>query len=211
MQINEAMFVGSRGWVLKPEKMRGFGDETVGKVRFVGEIAGVSSCAFCFLSLSPMWRSHADILGGCLEVPQSDYKQSFSAYVRAELFHSGGKQEWKSPVVEVTNVPETGVDISWNKKEIEVQQFEWEYESEDLAFIRYVRSRLAYMEHAYITDQSRLYSLMVIRHHELMEHEDLAVFCAKINHLESGWRLVRLLDMKGKNTGATLLVRFRRE
>jgi len=165
MQINEAMFVGSRGWVLKPEKMRGFGDETVGKVRFVGEIAGVSS------------------------LPQSDYKQSFSAYVRAELFHSGGKQEWKSPVVEVTNVPETGVDISWNKKEIQVQQFEWEYESEDLAFIR----------------------LMVIRHHELMEHEDLAVFCAKINHLESGWRLVRLLDMKGKNTGATLLVRFRRE
>jgi hypothetical protein len=50
MQINEAMFVGSRGWVLKPETMRGFSDETVGKVKFVGEIAGISSCEFCFLS-----------------------------------------------------------------------------------------------------------------------------------------------------------------
>ena len=52
---------------------------------------------------------------------------------------------------------------------------------------------------------------MVIRHHEILEHEDLAVFCARIDHLQSDWRLVRLLDMKGKHIGATVLARLRSE
>jgi phosphatidylinositol phospholipase C delta len=75
-------------------------------------------------------------------VPRPDKKDKFSAYIRAELFHSGEKQEWKSKVVKVTDVPETGADISWteNEEEIQIQRFEWEYESEDLAFIRYVDS-----------------------------------------------------------------------
>jgi len=56
-----------------------------------------------------------------------------------------------------------------------------------------------------------LSSLMVIKHHALLEDEDLAVFCARVDHLEQGWRLVRLLDMKGKYVGASVLVRFKSE
>jgi phosphatidylinositol phospholipase C delta len=52
---------------------------------------------------------------------------------------------------------------------------------------------------------------MVIKHHALLEDEDLAVFCARVDHLEQGWRLVRLLDMKGKYVGASVLVRFKSE
>ena len=143
MQINEAMFVGSRGWVLKPEKMRGLMNEAAGKVKFTGEIAGISSCAF-YILLRPlrMRMTFADVLVVGVEVPRPDNKDHFSAYIRAELFHSGGKQEWKSKIVKVTNVPEIGADISWNEKEVQVQQFEFEYESEDLAFIRYVDSSL---------------------------------------------------------------------
>jgi phosphatidylinositol phospholipase C delta len=90
-----------------------------------------------------MRMTFADVLVvGFFEVPRPDNKDHFSAYIRAELFHSGGKQEWKSEIVKVTNVPETGADISWNKMEVQVQQFEFEYESEDLAFIRYVDSSL---------------------------------------------------------------------
>jgi phosphatidylinositol phospholipase C delta len=165
MQINEAMLIGSRGWIMKPGKITGTRDGAVRKVKFIGEVAGISS------------------------VPRPDNKDSFSAYVRAELFHSGEKQVWKSKVVKAKDVPGiAGADITWVEN-TNVQQFEWEYESEDLVFIR----------------------LMVIRHHEFLEHEDLAVFCAKIDHLESGWKLVRLLDMKGKHVGATVLVRFKRE
>ena len=48
MQINEAMFLGSAGWIVKPQKMRK-GEETgeaEGKIKFVGEIVGISSRNF---------------------------------------------------------------------------------------------------------------------------------------------------------------------
>jgi phosphatidylinositol phospholipase C, delta len=38
--------------------------------------------------------------------------------------------------------------------------------------------------------------------------DKLALFCAKVDHLQPGWRLIRLTDMKGKFTGTTLLARF---
>lgn len=41
-----------------------------------------------------------------------------------------------------------------------------------------------------------------------LRHEHLGVFCARLDHLQQGWRFIRLLDPKGKNTGSTLLVRF---
>lgn len=44
MQINEGMFVGSPGWVLKPARMLGMGEGMVSKLRLTGEIAGVSCC-----------------------------------------------------------------------------------------------------------------------------------------------------------------------
>jgi phosphatidylinositol phospholipase C delta len=35
------------------------------------------------------------------------------------------------------------------------------------------------------------------------------VFCARLNHIvKDKWALVRMMDMKGKNSGATVLVRF---
>jgi hypothetical protein len=34
------------------------------------------------------------------------------------------------------------------------------------------------------------------------------MFCARVDHLQPGWRVAHLMDMKGKDSGATLLVRF---
>lgn len=53
MQINEGMFVGSPGWVLKPSHMIGTGAAMPGKIKLAVDIAGVSSCmcrAFLFPS-----------------------------------------------------------------------------------------------------------------------------------------------------------------
>lgn len=69
---------------------------------------------------------------GELTVPSPNKDGSFSAYVRAELFHPKGNQEWKSKAVKVKNTAAVGADIMWNG------QFQWEYESEELAFIRFV-------------------------------------------------------------------------
>ena len=55
MQVNEAMFVGSPGWIEKPLHMRK-GSEYIpvlGREKLIGEVVGVSSCSsFFFSSLS---------------------------------------------------------------------------------------------------------------------------------------------------------------
>ena len=38
--------------------------------------------------------------------------------------------------------------------------------------------------------------------------EMIVVFCARLNHIQRGWSLIRMMDMRGKNSGATLLARF---
>ena len=55
MQVNEAMFVGTMGWVEKPRGMRrggirGEGEGGQGREKVVVELVGVSSCTF-FLRL----------------------------------------------------------------------------------------------------------------------------------------------------------------
>jgi len=59
MQLNEAMFVGSPGWVPKPREMRkemissGASLKENEKQRLVVEIVGVSSCQSCLPSSKP--------------------------------------------------------------------------------------------------------------------------------------------------------------
>lgn len=57
MQINEGMFVGSPGWVLKPATMMGMGAGMAGKFKFSAEIAGISSCKFSRHSPMPFRSS----------------------------------------------------------------------------------------------------------------------------------------------------------
>jgi phosphatidylinositol phospholipase C delta len=47
MQINEGMFVGSGGWVLKPPVLVE-GQPTERMMRFIAEVAGISACKCCF-------------------------------------------------------------------------------------------------------------------------------------------------------------------
>jgi phosphatidylinositol phospholipase C delta len=43
---------------------------------------------------------------------------------------------------------------------------------------------------------------------EFGKDDKLAVFCTRLERLQQGLRLVRLLDMSGKNSGACLLMRI---
>jgi len=58
MQVNEAMFVGTMGWVEKPRGMRrgGIRGEGQGREKVVVELVGVSSCTF-FLLRFPSCRA----------------------------------------------------------------------------------------------------------------------------------------------------------
>jgi len=125
MQVNEAMFVGTGGWVLKPEHMLGYGG--VGRARrmkVVGEVVGVSArTSSCNPSYSP------DLTIGAVPCPEDTIQ--FSSYVRVKLMHSKIPREWKSKSVEGQAASrELGVDVMWNER------FEFSYEEDELAFIR---------------------------------------------------------------------------
>ena len=40
------------------------------------------------------------------------------------------------------------------------------------------------------------------------DDDDIVVFCARLSHIQQGFRFIRLLDEKGKDSHATLLANF---
>jgi phosphatidylinositol phospholipase C delta len=110
MQLNEGLFVGSEGWVLKPAYLRGEGDAKSGRVKLAAEVVGISA----------------------LPPPNGRADKSFSAYVNAELLHAQQDQKWHSKTVKTQDVPGAGADVMWNER------FEWEYERDEMAFLKSV-------------------------------------------------------------------------
>lgn len=153
MQLNEAMFAGTAGWVERPSRLIGVSGR---KVKLSCDVIGISSL--------PRPKEHTE----------------FTPYVHAELFSYSKDQDWRSERFKCKHVPEEGADVMWNDR------FEWEFEEDDLTFIR----------------------LRVLRHEVLSKDEQMLVFCARLCDLEQGWRFIHLLSMDGRCTGATLLVRF---
>lgn len=127
--------------------------------------------------------------------------KKFSSYIRAQLFHSDGDVNWRSKTVETKHSIETGADIFWQER------FEWEYEPDELAFLRRVDFAITFSyQHANLNISGLR---LVIFENEFGVDDQIVFFCARLETLMQGqWALVRMLDMKGKNSGATVLVRF---
>ncbi|ESK91816.1 1-phosphatidylinositol- -bisphosphate phosphodiesterase gamma 2 [Moniliophthora roreri MCA 2997] len=159
MQFNEAMFIGTGGWVLKPPHMRGLrnSEDPRKRVRFSCEVAGISG----------------------LPCPSDKEGASFKTYISAKLYHAEQKQKWKSKSVRTKDVLGVGSDVMWN------QRFEWEFEEDDLAFLR-----------------------IVAKEDEFGKDDLLSFFVGRIQYLQQGWRIVRMLRMHGKASGGLLLVKF---
>ncbi|KAL0066276.1 hypothetical protein AAF712_006707 [Marasmius tenuissimus] len=108
MGFNEAMFVGTPGWVLKPKHMIHDCNHEKSRVRLNAEVIGVSG----------------------LPCPSGDEGGSFHAYITAKLYHAQQEQKWKSKSVKTKDVLGVGSNIMWNER------FEWVFEEDDLAFVR---------------------------------------------------------------------------
>lgn len=128
MQINEAMFVGTPGWVPKPLHMRNLAVQPGGREKMIGEVIGVSSC----ICASSPFHISANLCFPLVPAPNGRAGKKFSSYIRAQLFHSNGDVNWRSKTVETKHSRETGADVLWN------EEFDWEYETDELAFLRYV-------------------------------------------------------------------------
>jgi phosphatidylinositol phospholipase C delta len=113
-------------------------------------------------------------------VPLPAGRKDLQVYVKAEIFHSTNDMD-KSTAKAACTVTDDGVaDAMINDK------VSFTFATEELVFVR----------------------LLVCRPVELLKDETLATFTGQVDRLKSGWRVVRLMDMKGKDSGATLLVRF---
>ncbi|KAJ2917304.1 hypothetical protein MD484_g3147, partial [Candolleomyces efflorescens] len=196
VQMNEGLFVGTHGWVLKPEHMRkkrglDFDDGAHAQsppqpnLKLKGHVVGVSS----------------------MPAPNGRSGKSFEAYIRTELLYhheaypapTEGDGEvsaaakstslenvllrWKSKSIKVQHHPELGADGVWN------ETWEWEYERDELAFIR-----------------------LLIYEDEFGKDDRVSTFCSPVERLVTGeWLAVRLMNKKGKDVGTTALVKFELE
>ena len=110
----------------------------------------------------------------------------FRVSVRVELDLTGAKTQ---------HTEGEGADVMWQSK------FEREY---DMAFLRFVD--YYFLQLIFFSGKKRFR----IWHNEFAARDDhIVVFCARLNHIvKDKWALVRMMDMKGKSSGATFPIRF---
>ena len=78
-----------------------------------------------------------------MPAPKGRSGKSFSTYLIAQLFHAGTDLEWRSKTVKTQHTEGEGADVMWQSK------FEWEYDIDDMAFLRFV---LYYIQSSFPTD-----------------------------------------------------------
>ncbi|CZT17368.1 related to phospholipase C [Ramularia collo-cygni] len=172
MQLNEALFAGSDGFVLKPAPLRAGGNGILGsgqKKKLRLRVAGASN----------------------LPIPKDREADDVKPYVTCSLVHpddveskppkkktSGYHQHKLGLLHKGENPPNT--DPIWN------ETLEWEYEDNELTFLR----------------------ILIKSDDSWARNPVFAVSAVRLLYLVNGWSFIRLLDLKGRETHCTLLVEF---
>jgi len=172
MQLNEALFSGSDGYVLKPAALRagGNGKLSTGKMKKLRlHIAGASDVPL------PDGRDPDEIKPyvSCLLVHPNDMekapaKRKTEPYKHHKLgfLHKGENPPSNDPV--------------WD------QTLEWEFEDNELVFLR----------------------LLVKSDDSFAANPTLAVAAVRLVYAVGGWTFIRMLDLGGRETKCSLLVKF---
>ncbi|KAL8905719.1 MAG: hypothetical protein Q9207_002475 [Kuettlingeria erythrocarpa] len=237
MMLNEGMFAGSGGWVLKPKEYRG---ERGGQNAGVSDQSQADAIAHKTLSLS------IDILAGArLPLPSGDHDSGgFKPYVKCEL-HVEKQEERTGAAIEGGGKSSDG---EFKRKTKHGRGIDPDFGGERVAFsdVRGVVEQLCfvspgrsgeYLERRYGTsDLSATSDLLLastvdpndrespIVNSKLMCNvenyrfkilddeigkDDLAAWaCIRLDRLKSGFRFIRLLDAIGKPSRGSLLVKI---
>ncbi|KAI1073632.1 PLC-like phosphodiesterase [Whalleya microplaca] len=173
MQINEALFSGTEGYVLKPAALRAGGSGASGgtgrRKRLRLHVAGASD----------------------VPVPDDHEEDDVRPYVTCTLVHpddlSGNPPKRKTDPYKHhklgflhrgENPPRT--DPVWD------ETLEWEYEDNELVFLR----------------------LLIKSDVSFAANPVFAVTAVRLMYLVPGWSFIRMLDLKGRETKCSLLVKF---
>ncbi|ORY58059.1 PLC-like phosphodiesterase [Pseudomassariella vexata] len=176
IQLNEALFSGTDGFVLKPAALRagGSGSLATGRKRKLRvHVAGATDVPL------PEDRDQGDIKPyvTCTLVHPADTlgndagpKRKTAPYKRHHtlggLLHRG------------ENPPTT--DPLWD------ETLEWEYEDNEMVFLR----------------------MLIKSDDSFASNPIFAIAAVRVLYVVPGWSFIRMLDLKGKETRCTLLVRF---
>lgn len=172
MQLNEALFAGSDGYVLKPAALRagGSGKLDMGrKMKLSLHVAGATD----------------------IPIPEDREADEIRPYVTCTLVHpddiedqppkrktEGYRQHKLGILHKGENPPNT--DPFWN------ETLEWEFEENEMVFLR----------------------ILVKSDDKFARNPVFAVAAVRLQYVASGWCFIRLLDLKGRETHGTLLVKF---
>ncbi|KAI1209452.1 PLC-like phosphodiesterase [Annulohypoxylon truncatum] len=172
MQINEALFSGTDGYVLKPAALRAGGSMNINtgrRKRLQLHIAGATD----------------------IPVPEDVDKDDVKPYVTCTIVHTDElrgdhpkrktgayKQHKLGFLHRGENPPPT--DPIWN------EILEWEYEDNELVFLR----------------------ILIKNDVSFAENPVFAVAAVRLLYAVPGWSFIRMLDLKGRETTCSLLVKF---
>lgn len=172
MQLNEALFSGSEGYVLKPSPLRAGGDgklTTGEKKKLLLQIAGASD----------------------IPIPAGRDIDSIKPYVTCSMIHpdnlGGGPPKKKTSVYKQhkldflhrgDNPPVT--DPIWD------ETLEWEYDNNELVFLR----------------------ILLKSDDKFAGNPKLVVTAVRLLYTVSDWTFIRMLDLSGRETTCSLLVKF---
>ena len=172
MQLNEALFSGSDGYVLKPAALRSGGtghSNTGGRKRLRLHVAGATD----------------------LPVPEGHSAEDIRPYVTCTLVHpddldgeppkrkTSVYKQHKLGIVHKGEQPPPTHPI-WD------EVLDWDYEDNDLAFLR----------------------ILVKSDDKFAKNPVFAVAAVRLLYVVRDWSFIRLLDLKGRETHCSLLVKF---
>lgn len=175
MQLNDALFAGTAGYVLKPAALRADGDGLLaGRRRILRlHVAGATDVPLPDAGELDDLRPY---LTCTLLYPDSnatlvEVKRKTAAYRRSGALSLASLRGDDRPAQ---------TDPVWN------ETLEWEFDDNELVFLR----------------------MLVKNDESFSSNPILCVAAVRLLYVQPGWSFVRMLDLKGRETKCSLLLRF---
>ncbi|RFU76616.1 1-phosphatidylinositol-4,5-bisphosphate phosphodiesterase gamma 2 [Trichoderma arundinaceum] len=171
-QLNDALFNGSGGYVLKPTALRanGSGDLRTGRMRRLRvHVAGATDVPLHEDRERDSIKPYLTCtLYSPLDADKEPPKRKTSPYKHHKLgfLHRGENPHATDPV--------------WD------ETLEWEYEDNELVFLR----------------------MLIKSDDSFARNPKFAAVAVRLSYTSPGWSFIRMMDLKGKETDCTLLVKF---
>ncbi|WPJ62687.1 hypothetical protein SMAC4_07277 [Sordaria macrospora] len=197
MQINEAMFAGTGGYVLKPSWLRGNNAAMVG----LGDKEFRET-----VSRTRRRKRLRLVVAGASDVPIRDTDKELKPYLTCTLLHPGvpfGEMQQTKKKTDVFRRHKltaligglTGAvareDESLVTDPVWEETLEWEFEDDELVFLRmFIKSDDSFSSNPVLCVAS------------------VRLLYVQSEEVNGQWRFVRMLDLKGRETGCSLLVKF---